>query len=670
MKFVFAFLMVLTPWYFIFPQEIVKNGGFENFSCDHGVETNNTPISNWNTLGNFGKHVKLVGNIITPCSAIVPYKPKEGKHFLSLGFNVNSMRVEPQFIQTELSQRLEKNEVYDISFYLLIADNSIGFLNEFQLLFNGEPLSLNHNLLDAQFSAGLVKVGLSDFPKGNWVKVNAQYKALGIETTLAIGSLNQRFSFGRGWNNYMAERSDPNAPDVLVYIDDLNIVKQNKKGLNETTHELIQNGGFENEIPLQSSLLNRNKQLNILTQGWINLSEKNVFAHSEESLHQFRNKNYQPKTGFGMLVFDALVTNKYHNYQKVWSEEKADGYYIIRRYENEISPLPDLYYHKGAVANLLNQTLDKDKVYNLSLKVRITESSAFGVPEIGIYFLEEMPNVSDFDISNFEPSLTFSISTEDQNIGTDWQHIQARYSAKGNENYMLLAYHDPFNIGVVKNHFFQPQQFSTCGPHGAYDCINKIITYKDSLFARYIVDDVSLSKMGFQSQKEIKHFTLAIDLGGVKSNNELLEEVLCKIPKTLNTYPLNASLDIVNIKRRYRRTQLGTLPNTNRLLRVFNRAEISRKAGRTELPDWFLKHDEMNRFKMEEEKFILISDGHINLDEISNQIDKGATTNFYILLLGERNNFQAIEYKLKNYQNIKLFYFYEDLSRFFESIWK
>ncbi len=122
-----------------------------------------------------------------------------------------------------------------------------------------------------------------------------------------------------------------------------------------------------------------------------------------------------PESGNGFL--GALLTN--YN----WGAG-ADGYSGIMWWE----------YIQGK----LTQTLEKDKIYKLTLFISLGEMSDLMINEIGVYFSNTAISSENTASLNIIPQCVFY----DEDYFTDsvnWQKLETYYAAKGDENFITIG---------------------------------------------------------------------------------------------------------------------------------------------------------------------------------------------------------------------------------------
>lgn len=142
----------------------------------------------------------------------------------------------------------------------------------------------------------------------------------------------------------------------------------------------------------------------------------NVCSSNPSNAIPYNGAGYQlPKSGNGYL--GALLTN--YN----WGTGD-DGYNGIMWWE----------YIQGQ----LNQTLEKDKTYKLTLYTSLGEISDLMINEIGVYFSSTPIFSLNTASLNVIPQCTFY----DENYFADsvgWQKLETIYVAKGNENFITIG---------------------------------------------------------------------------------------------------------------------------------------------------------------------------------------------------------------------------------------
>jgi hypothetical protein len=686
------YLILVFIGLFASAQEFVPNGSFEELEpC---IEGSSRP-SAW-IFTDHSRTVRIRSGNGQPCTEPSILAAPDGNHFLSFGFSVNTSTVQPLFIQTKLNQPLQKGSVYEISFMVRKDALSIGSIREIQLVFGSGVVLPNMNIHLRPQQQNVLTVPLMDVSSQQWQQFRFVYRAKGTEHYLAFGSLHQRFQLRQGIMNYAAERQDDRRENAVYFIDKLSIQPTNdnadwtdersrKNLINDlpySTPNLIENGSFENFNQQQ-----RYSSDNILpgaeiARGWYNLTNYGSSVLSYDNIRDFRDSRYVPFTGKAVAVIDFLRTNEHHRYGQSWRTIRNDSYNTVHRFENMPNDVEPQKFKRGAyLTNALTAPLEKDSIYLFSTMIRLANTSSFGIQELGIYFLKEFPKNNELQLFDREPDLIVNLNPENSNSWNEWEEILGFYTAKGGENYVAIGYFNSQQNGIFSNQNFQREEFSRCGPRGAYDCWDEVVTYKDSLFARYMVDNVVLRKYDLKNalgaeifdKNQYYHYYLAFDLGGDKTSNYILDELKPILYQAFHGLPYHHSMDLVLLHRNYQRIPFGGGVNQNQIQRNINRLRIRRRAGSTQINESLFRAALENHPEETKQKYILVTDGQLPVLQLQNLLSVySSRVDFLILFIGPPTRFSTFKANIEPYGKNEIIFFRdrEHEQELFLKIWR
>lgn len=198
LRLLFVFLGIGTG----LAQNLVKNPSFEYYeNCPKRLGNFNTDVTSWSTP------TEGSTDYFNACS-ITMGAPKNfngnqtsdfGRGYSGLYFYAPDNYRE--YLQAELSQPLEKGKMYQVSFYVSLAERSDAAINEFGVLFaqnrlsvpTTKPLSKGVLFKKMDNAYNAMEIGhptyFSDTQK--WVLVNTQFMAKGTERFLIVGNFKE-----------------------------------------------------------------------------------------------------------------------------------------------------------------------------------------------------------------------------------------------------------------------------------------------------------------------------------------------------------------------------------------------------------------------------------------------------------------------------------------------
>jgi hypothetical protein len=675
---------ILFLWSFQYSaQNLILNGSFENVdSCaTKNGELYNRPV-HWRSALDNGHQIGVVSSNTSVCSIAPSIKSAVGEGCLQLGFIVNTSSVRNNFIQSPLRDGLKKDATYELKIAVRRNLFTIGQLRELHIIFTSGPIRNPNSLNMRSINDNIVKVPVSSVSSGEWSYFSYTYQATGTEYFIVVGSIQQKFRFKEGMVNYKAEQlaRTLNVPNAIYYIDGLSL--QLKDTLIQTNYNevdmknvqdiyfqrnnLVVNGGFEfSQEPLDRVLDNHLPGVPVST-GWYNLTPNTAYVACVDS-----NSNYYrydrlhgnfPYMGRGVGIVDVMKTNRHHDYMQQWEIVKGDDYNTIHKYEFAPSFSSIDRYEKGAyITGMLRSPLLKDSLYSFGSMIKLSAESSYGVKWVGVYFHQEFPKDYTENLYHHNPDIVFSV--EHLAKRSDWQEFSAVYKAQGDEQFFSLGYVVSAENGIVKNRNFKRIVQSTCGPqHRNGYCFNHEITYRDSLFARYYVDNFVVvpanngtSNAAIFNPDVINHTQFIFDFGGTKKNTRL-NVVKKALIQTLDVMRIDDGIAITHINQKTEHKLAPTnYENKRKIIRLIENYKPTIKPGFTVVNDFALLF-ETTYSSIHANSVVLITEGYANYEPVLSRLKSFTQNGNYLTVIctGTLQNMEKLEQQFLLWSNTRI----------------
>lgn len=539
---------------------------------------------------------------------IIPQK-EEGRSIAAFRFSVSSVKVDPNYIVAQLKEEMKAGYSYELSIQIKKDRFSPFNLRELQAYF-GTSFNKQMAYTHGSFGEQLVKFKLDSISSMDYVTITTTYEAHGGEEFIYLGSIIQEFSLVESTRLglLMADNSYAQFPHNCTYF----IQKIN-----------IQEIGFSGKRVLASNLDNwynyKSNQSNLVINGGAEAKlEKRYyqnnntfgstgtliapFAYSLTSfvptIEQLDSNDYRSSyntnslcyMGDGQFILDALGTNVYHEYQEVKAIHEGkeyDTHYIYERSPNQ--QIKDYAFGEYLILPL-SEVLTEDIIYQFSGMIKISESASFGVSHLGVHFLNEFPeNIKD-SLWQRQPEEVFEISHLVNNQA--WFEYNVNYVSKGNERFIAIGHLSSLN-GIIKNKTFERQVQDACGPN-EYNCSDRYVHYKDSLFARYQLDNVALTVLGSQPRDfssiypSGQRVQLEIIFNEVKKNEEVNEKLKMVKTALINAQQVLRTEDAICIVDQRKKDPIILDPNPiinkKKILKKINKPKPVKKVKVPQLP--------------------------------------------------------------------------------------
>ncbi|ARV09789.1 hypothetical protein BTO05_09080 [Winogradskyella sp. PC-19] len=230
-------LFILFNIQITFSQNLVLNPSFErqvDERCRVYLGGFNKTISGW-TIPNMGST-----DYFDTCSDDMGsknyngyQKPKSGKAYA--GIYVYTDKNYREYVQGELSETLTKDEIYEVTFYLSLADKSSFAINDIEVLFTEEKLNPCYKsnscekaikpkaATDKKFKIYSDNSDMFFADKRSWKAYTFQFKAQGYENFFSIGNFYRN-------NRTKTKRNLSSSPYLFsyYYIDEVSVIPLNK----------------------------------------------------------------------------------------------------------------------------------------------------------------------------------------------------------------------------------------------------------------------------------------------------------------------------------------------------------------------------------------------------------------------------------------------------------
>lgn|GEM_PF-416367 len=203
MKTILIRLIILLSFTCTSAQNLVKNSSFESYKyCPDDISRFDKNVSNWSVLLGTTDYMNA-------CSRTVGFQNHNGKQAARngngyAGIYVYSKNDYREYIGGTLSQKLEKDKKYVLTFYVSLADYATLAIKDFSVLFTNSKLSYKdfsfnrNNTLVTSKTVSKIKgiyYNFYDQPepiyyksKQIWMQVYIPFTAKGYETNFIIGS--------------------------------------------------------------------------------------------------------------------------------------------------------------------------------------------------------------------------------------------------------------------------------------------------------------------------------------------------------------------------------------------------------------------------------------------------------------------------------------------------
>lgn len=192
---------IILGLYSGFGQNLVLNPSFEEFiNCPSRLGNFEEDVAQWNTptAGSTDYFNGCSSSMGTPKNFNGEQPSDFGEGYAGLYlYAPDDYR---EYIQVELKERLEKGRNYQISFYVSLAERSDYAVKEFGILFSKKmvktpirkELSKMQLYKDKENTYNFMEVGYTNFFRDtkDWVLVNTQFTAKGVEKFMTIGNFN------------------------------------------------------------------------------------------------------------------------------------------------------------------------------------------------------------------------------------------------------------------------------------------------------------------------------------------------------------------------------------------------------------------------------------------------------------------------------------------------
>ena len=191
------FFIISIP---LFSQNLVKNPSFENTKrCAEIIGTFDRNVTNWTspTFGTtdlFNSCAKDQVGIPNNYNGL--QQAKNGNNYA--GFYLHSDDNYREYVQVELSKKLEKGKKYKVAFFVSLAENSDFAIKNIDYLLSASEL--NTSIFREMSERQLKKYNVSDFKiytiendryydnKSSWTMISTEFTAQGNEKYLTIGN--------------------------------------------------------------------------------------------------------------------------------------------------------------------------------------------------------------------------------------------------------------------------------------------------------------------------------------------------------------------------------------------------------------------------------------------------------------------------------------------------
>ncbi|WP_196888939.1 OmpA family protein [Aureivirga sp. CE67] len=214
----------------IFAQNLVLNPSFEETkSCANDISTFERHIKKWSkpslsTTDLYNSCSK--SDVGTPYNAMGSQFPKNGENYAGIIlYGKGNYR---EYVQGELSEPLKKDAVYNITFYVSLAENSHFAIKNMDILFSNQKIymdtkkNIKTSYLDAieSLKYSLISIDGKEYFRGKskWMKIKASYISKGGEKYFTIGNFRKNSK-----TDYLKMRSSIKEELAYYYLDHVSI---------------------------------------------------------------------------------------------------------------------------------------------------------------------------------------------------------------------------------------------------------------------------------------------------------------------------------------------------------------------------------------------------------------------------------------------------------------
>lgn len=224
---------------FVFPQNLIPNPGFENFTdCPSRLGNFHDDVQNWTTP------TQGSTDYFNNCSvAMGTPKNFNGEQMADFGVGYAGLYFYApddyrEYIQVELLEPLKRGRSYSLSFYVSLAERSDFAIKEFGVLFARaslnvpirKVLSKMHLYRQQDNAYHFMEIGYTNFYKDteDWILVNTRFIATGLERVMIIGN----FDDNARTRKFKTKRGAKQG--AYYYIDNLELIATKAKADDST----------------------------------------------------------------------------------------------------------------------------------------------------------------------------------------------------------------------------------------------------------------------------------------------------------------------------------------------------------------------------------------------------------------------------------------------------
>ena len=422
-----------------FGQNMVKNGDFEDFKeCPENIttsklETGLEVIPNWvkptdGTPDYYNSCAKSFKSRTGP-NWIGSIEPQSGAGFM--GFLLHDEVNE--YIQTELTEPLERGVTYTLTFYVAHADKSRFITDQVGGYFTKEKIQ-KENYKNIYVNPQVRSKSLNYLESGKWIEVKGTFMAEGGEKFLTLGGFNAApNSREQTANKKGKEKKDLEAKIkenfCYYYIDNVSLTK----GTNS----------FAQISKLNSAFFTDTDKDNLVVNGSFEFS--NWLPQHKTS---FKTQMNSPVT-FGWIMPTGVPAD-YHNYKSVQGQKVNREYY---KYFYQTARSGDACagitgYHElndtilkaysSYIQAEFREPLIAGKVYEISFYAHAGPFSQYSTDDIGAYVSKKEVKQDDRTQIAFEPTVNHKLGEEISYL-VGWKKISGMVTAKGGEKYITIG---------------------------------------------------------------------------------------------------------------------------------------------------------------------------------------------------------------------------------------